>query len=78
VGRPFWTGPKAAGKAVGRFREDFEHELIVWRVIRAGWVGIDAVNEGRVDLVHILKANAVLDAMEASEAAAIKEARERK
>lgn len=48
---------------------------MIWRVIRAGWVSIDAVTEGRVDLVHILKANAVLDAMEAAEEAAIKGAK---
>ncbi|KUE88883.1 hypothetical protein ASL20_09665 [Cupriavidus necator] len=74
MGRPYWTGPKAAGNAVGRFRPDFESELMIWRVIRAKWVSIDAVNEGRVDLIQLLKANAVLDAMEAAETAAIKEA----
>ncbi|WP_176844234.1 hypothetical protein [Cupriavidus necator] len=47
---------------------------MIWRVIRAKWVSIDAVNEGRVDLIQLLKANAVLDAMEAAETAAIKEA----
>jgi hypothetical protein len=51
---------------------------MIWRVIKAGWVHIDAVEEGRVDLVHLLKANAVLDAMEAAEAAAIKEAEAKK
>ncbi|SFB68507.1 hypothetical protein SAMN05216321_101109 [Cupriavidus sp. OV038] len=51
---------------------------MIWRVVRAGWVHIDAVRAGHVDIVDLLKANAVLDAMEAAEAAAIKEAQERR
>jgi len=49
--------------------------LIIWRPILARHVSLDAVKRGDVDLLDILKLNALMDAQEAAQAAAENKAR---
>ncbi|GAB1827411.1 hypothetical protein MyNCGM70_02750 [Achromobacter xylosoxidans] len=70
MGQPLWSGPREAGESVGVFRPDFERELIIWRPILAGHISLDAVRQGHVDLLDILKLNALMDAQEAQQAQA--------
>jgi hypothetical protein len=75
LGRPLWSGPRDVGEPVGRFDAGFERELIIWRPILARYVSLDAVKRGDVDLLDILKLNALMDAQQAAQAAADNKAR---
>ncbi|GAB1578673.1 hypothetical protein BPNSA17_35060 [Bordetella petrii] len=75
LARPFWRGPRQDGEPVGKFREDLERELIIWRPILAGHASLADVKAGRVDLLDLLKINALLDAQEAAQEAAARKKR---
>lgn len=45
----------------GQFSAEMAAEMAVWRVIDAGYCTIDAVNDGRITLRQVMKANALLD-----------------
>ncbi|MDR6600916.1 MULTISPECIES: hypothetical protein [Achromobacter] len=49
--------------------------MIIWRPILARYVSLDAVKRGDVDLLDILKLNALMDAQQAAQAAADNKAR---
>lgn len=66
MGRPLWSGPREAGDAVGKFDPTFERELIVWRPVLAGHVSLDAVRRAEVDLLDLMKLNALMDAQDAA------------
>jgi len=42
-------------------REDFAEELIIWRPIMEGLVNISEVKSGAVDIIDLMKLNALLD-----------------
>ncbi|WP_406705586.1 hypothetical protein [Sodalis sp.] len=42
-------------------------EMVVWRVIDARYCSIEAVNDGRITINQIMKANALLDYKAAQE-----------
>jgi len=48
-------------------REDFEEELIVWRPIMEGLVTVAEVKSGVVDIIDIMKLNALIDMKAAHE-----------
>lgn len=58
-------------KPVGKFRQEFIGELIVWRVIHAKLVTLTEVKTGTCDLVDVLKLNALLDHEMAQNSAAM-------
>ncbi|MFY0477098.1 hypothetical protein [Achromobacter marplatensis] len=49
--------------------------MIIWRPILARHVSLDAVKRGDIDLLDILKLNALMDAQEAARTAAERKAR---
>ncbi|MGE8672103.1 MULTISPECIES: hypothetical protein [Achromobacter] len=49
--------------------------MIIWRPILARHVSLDAVKRGDVDLLDIMKLNALMDAQAAAQAAAENKAR---
>lgn len=48
-------------------REDFLEELIIWRPILDGLVTIGEVKSGEVDIIDLMKLNALLDMKAAME-----------
>lgn len=58
-------------KPVGKFRQEFIGELIVWRVIHAKLVTLTEVKTGVCDLVDVLKLNSLLDHEMAQQSAAM-------
>ena len=48
-------------------REDFVNELFIWRPILEGLVTIGEVKEGLVDVIDLMKLNALLDMKAAME-----------
>lgn len=59
---PAWSGPVGKpGKKVGRFREDIEAQMVIWRPILAKRVGIADVRRGDVSLADLARLNAMLD-----------------
>lgn len=55
----------------GRFSDEMQAEMLVWRVIDAGYCTIEAVNSGSVTLRQLMKASALLDYKAAVQAAGI-------
>ena len=56
-------------------REDFVDELFIWRPILEGLVTIGEVKEGLVDVVDLMKLNALLDMRTAMERRAMEQAK---
>jgi hypothetical protein len=59
-------------------REDFIDELFIWRPILEGLVTISEVKNGDVDIVDLLKLNALMDMRAAAEHREIERARSSK
>jgi hypothetical protein len=59
-------------------REDFIDELFIWRPILEGLVTISEVKNGDVDIVDLLKLNALMDMRAAAEHREITRARSSK
>ncbi|KNE87540.1 hypothetical protein PSTG_19075, partial [Puccinia striiformis f. sp. tritici PST-78] len=74
MARPYWSGPGATGEPVGKFREDIVGEMIIWRPVLAKMVSLEAIKAGQVDLIDLMKINALMDAQDAALAAANNEA----
>lgn len=54
---------------MGRYSEEIEQEMIVWRPFLAGKVTLSELNTaGATDLGQLLKINRLLDAIDAAEA----------
>ncbi|PZT35146.1 hypothetical protein A7X93_00645 [Stenotrophomonas maltophilia] len=69
MARPLWVGPRGeAGRVAGRFEPELEREFLIFRPVMAGIVSMTEINQGTVDLMDLIKLNALLDAREASEA----------
>jgi hypothetical protein len=55
-------------------REDFIEELIIWRPIMEHLVSISEVKSGEVDIIDLLKINALMDMKAAMEQRAMDQA----
>jgi len=42
-------------------RQDFIEEMFIWRPILEGLISLEAVKRGEIDIIDILKLNALLD-----------------
>ena len=62
------------GNSIGVLREDFVEELIIWRPIMEHLVSIGEVKSGEVDLIDLMKLNALLDMKAAMEKRAMDKA----
>jgi hypothetical protein len=54
-------------------REDFVQELIIWRPVLEGLISVKEVKEGYVDIIDLLKLNALMDMRAAMERRALEE-----
>jgi hypothetical protein len=54
-------------------REDFIQELVIWRPILEGLISVKEVKEGYVDIIDLLKLNALMDMRAAMERRATEE-----
>ena len=55
-------------------RDDFVEELIIWRPIMEQLVTLSEVKSGQVDIVDLMKINALMDMRSASEQHATEQA----
>ena len=76
--KPYWSGTAPSGEPIGILREDFVEELFIWRPILEGLVTITEVKSGDVDIIDLLKLNALMDMRAAAEAREYERARSAK